>query len=76
MVKRTGYGIDQELDLKDPRTRAMVLSGIAMQEQGNRISPGQIEIILNNNTGGNTVVSTATAGGVSGPGTPGPSIVR
>jgi len=46
------------------------------RETANYLRNSGVEVTINNNTGGSAVTSIANAGGVSGVGTPGPSILQ
>jgi len=66
MAQWTGYGATQQIDLKDPQVMASILSGIFRQEgTRHQYSPQQVRVILENNTGGNTITSSAQMGSSS-----------
>lgn len=62
--KRTGYRPDEKLNLNDPEVMARLISAITKQENHkSNWTPGGVRIILENNTGGNTIsIVNAVAG--------------
>ncbi|UGC97728.1 tail length tape measure protein [Pantoea phage PdC23] len=64
VVKRTGYGANQQLDLNDATVLAKLLSAMSKQENSkSNYSAEQVRLIIENNTGGNAVVSGAQLAG-------------
>lgn len=64
VVARTGYKADQKLDLNDPTVLAKLMAAMSKQENSSsNYSSGAIQLIIENNTGGNAIVSGAQMAG-------------
>ncbi|WP_320738739.1 hypothetical protein [Enterobacter roggenkampii] len=62
VVKTTGLGANDRLNLNDPAILAKLISAMAVKEgAGNRVSEGTV-IKIFNNTGGNAIVSSSQLG--------------
>jgi hypothetical protein len=62
VVKTTGLGANDRLNLNDPAILAKLISAMSTKEgAGNRVSEGAV-IQIFNNTGGNAVVSSSQLG--------------
>lgn len=64
VVKRTGYGANQPLDLNDSTVLSKLLAAMSKQENHkSNYSAEQVRLIIENNTGGNAVISGAQMAG-------------
>lgn len=64
VVKRTGYRADQKLDLNDTGVLAQLLAAMSKQENHkSNFAASDIKLVIENNTGGNAVVSGAQLAG-------------
>lgn len=64
VVKRTGYGANDQLDLNDATVLAKLMAAMSKQENSSsNYSSGAIKLMIENNTGGNAVVSGAQLAG-------------
>ncbi|WP_196096103.1 hypothetical protein [Enterobacter roggenkampii] len=62
VVKTTGFGANDRLNLNDPAILAKLISAMSTKEgAGNRVSEGAV-IQIFNNTGGNAIVSSSQLG--------------
>lgn len=62
VVKTTGFGANDRLNLNDPAILAKLISAMSTKEgAGNRVSEGAV-IKIFNNTGGNAIVSSSQLG--------------
>lgn len=62
VVKTTGFGANEKLNLNDPAILAKLISAMATKEgAGNRVGEGTV-IKIFNNTGGNAIVSSSQLG--------------
>lgn len=66
VAKRTGFGARERLDLHDPDVMAKLISAITKQEDTKSdFKPAQVRVIVENNTGNNTVVNARQASGTA-----------
>lgn len=64
VIKRTGYDANQKLDLNDPGVLANLMAAMSKQENHkSNYSAEGIRFVIENNTGGNAVVSGAQLAG-------------
>lgn len=64
VVKRTGYKADEKLDLNDATVLAKLMAAMSKQENSSsNYSSGAIKLMIENNTGGNAIVSGAQMAG-------------
>lgn len=64
VVARTGYKADEKLDLNDATVLAKLMAAMSKQENSaSNYSSGAIKFMIENNTGGNAIVSGAQMAG-------------